>query len=292
MPDNPLSEPKNTPLTRDQIREQWRSVALDWGRWEPYFASSSWPVTHRLMAALRLEPGLRVLDFGCGIGDPALQIAQAVAPDGQVTAVDLAPEMVEIASSRARALALENVTFRAAALEELDPTRGLFDAVVGRFSLMFLIDVAAGLKRIRDLVRPGGRVAFSVWAPMEVNPMFAIPREQIASVVDLPAVPDDAPGPLRLSRSGELAAALEAAGFTEVTVADVQMYNFARDPSEYFELVYAMAGTFRSTFDALDTGQQEQVRAGLQRTVAQYADSTGVRVPALARVGTGVCPGA
>lgn len=290
MPGEPPQDAKSARLTRDDVRDQWRAVALNWGRWEPYFASSSWPVTQRLMAALRLAPGARILDFGCGIGDPALQIAHAVAPDGHVTAVDLAPEMVEIAALRAGALDLDNVSFRAAALEDVEPAAGGFDAVVGRFSLMFLVDIAAGLRRIRVLTRPGGRVAFSVWARLEANPMFAIPREQLAAVTDLPPVPADAPGPMRLSEPGQLEAALRDAGFDGISAADVRMYNFARDPAEYCDLVYALSWAFRKALDALDEGRRKEVRNGIEHAVAQYADASGVRVPALARVVSAVRP--
>ena len=89
-------------MTRDEIRDQWALVAGDWARWEPYLASSFWPVRQRLMTQARLRPGMRVLDIGCGIGDLGLPIASAVAAGGSVLGIDLARDTTEGAQSLER----------------------------------------------------------------------------------------------------------------------------------------------------------------------------------------------
>jgi 2-polyprenyl-3-methyl-5-hydroxy-6-metoxy-1,4-benzoquinol methylase len=280
------------PMTRDEIRDQWAAVAMDWGRWEPYFASSTWPVTHRLITGLKLAPGHRVFDVGCGIGDLSLRLGAAVAPAGSVLAIDPAREMVQIAQLRARALSLDSIEFRADALEELDEPAGSFDGAAVQFTIMFLTDIAAGLERLSELLRPGGRIVVSTWAPMSENPMFSIPKAQLAASGELPRHAVVGPSPMRLSEPGELAAALEAAGFVDVAVADVRFYNFAKSPEEYFELLYALTPMFRRTFDALERDQQSRVRSGVMAAARQYADPVGIRVPGMARVGIGVRPGA
>jgi ubiquinone/menaquinone biosynthesis C-methylase UbiE len=276
-------------MTKEEIRDQWGSVAADWGRWEPYFSSSTWPVKQRLLADLHLQPGMRVLDVGCGIGDPSLQVALAVGQEGSVLGLDLAWEMLEVADVRARALGLDNVEFRVGAVEDLSEPDRSFNAVVAQFTIMFLTDVSDGLRKLRGLLRPGGRIAVSTWAPMDVNPMFSIPRAQFAALADRPKLTHRAPGPMHLSKPGELKHALEDAGFGAVEVTDVKFYNFAKDPREYFELVYALTPPFRQNFDSLTADQQKQVREGLMAAVAEY-ESAGVRVPAVARVGSGIRP--
>jgi ubiquinone/menaquinone biosynthesis C-methylase UbiE len=195
--------------------------------------------------------------------------------------------MVAVAERRARAVGLTNVTFRLGAAEELDEPPGSFDAVVSRFTIMFLPDLAGGLRHLHSLLRPGGRLAVSVWAGYESNPMMAVPRREIAKVVDLPAMDPTKPGPMRLSGKGELAAALTRAGFGEVSVAPVPMYWFARDPQEYWEMLTAMSVTFRRSVAQLSPEQLQTVRAGLTEAVSQYASGSVIRMPALAQVGTG-----
>src|SRR5216684_8007362 len=50
--------------------------------------------TNATLSHLKLSPGLRVLDAGCGPGRLAIPIAQAVGPQGSVLAVDIQPKML------------------------------------------------------------------------------------------------------------------------------------------------------------------------------------------------------
>jgi len=61
------------------------------------------------LAALDVQPGWTVADVGCGAGYHTLRLARAVGPEGQVLAVDVQPEMLEMLQERARAAGIENV---------------------------------------------------------------------------------------------------------------------------------------------------------------------------------------
>lgn len=263
-------------------------VADGWRRWEPFFAATTLPVTLALISALRLRPGMRVLDIGGGIGDPSLPIASIVGSDGHVISVDLSPKMIEIAKDRARALGLHNVEFLLGTVEDLEMSAGLFDAIVSRFALNFLRDMQTGLARLLELLVPGGRLAASVWGSPEVNPMFRIPREQLARFIDVRRQPPrGTPGPLWMSKPGELAGVLAQAGFEDVESMDVTLYNFARDPEEYVRMVYETAPMFRRAFNGLSGDQQRCVREGFIEAVAAYDDGGVIRVPAVVRLACG-----
>ena len=119
---------------------------------------------------------------------------------------------------------------------------------------------------------------------MAENPMFDIPSSQFARVAPLPKPPPDAPGPLRLSKPGELGQALADAGFADVEVTDVPFYNFAKNPEEYFDLIYDMSPPLREQFQSLTESQREDVRSGIIAEVAKHTDHDVIRVPAKARV--------
>src|SRR5262249_35934933 len=72
-----------------------------WGTWHDVWVASTRPLTDRLLEAARIAPGMRVLDVASGTGDPALTIADLVAPRRRVTASD--PSTGLLATPRARA---------------------------------------------------------------------------------------------------------------------------------------------------------------------------------------------
>jgi len=112
-------------------------------------------LSEEILRLAGLRPGMRVLDLGCGAGDVSLLAATLVGPTGSVVGIDRAEEPLAVARKRAAAAGLANVHF-----EHADGARfvsdQLFDALVGRFVLMYLPDPAAGLRHLVEKVRPGG----------------------------------------------------------------------------------------------------------------------------------------
>ncbi len=117
------------------------------------------PFTRRVFEQAGIGSGMKVLDVGSGPGDVAFLVAEMVGPEGKVTGTDRAPQAVEKASERAASLGYSNVTF-----VQGDPT-GLtfehpFDAVVGRFVLMYYPNPVETLRQLVRHLRPGGVIAF------------------------------------------------------------------------------------------------------------------------------------
>ena len=116
------------------------------------------PYTERFFRAAGLVPGMHVLDIGSGIGDVAMLAAEIVGPNGRVVGIDKDPSFLE----HARRRAVENgcapwVTFEQAEVDAFT-TSDRFDALVGRYILLYLPDPAATLARLLQSVKPGGIV--------------------------------------------------------------------------------------------------------------------------------------
>src|SRR5438309_11780450 len=112
----------------DRIRDEWEAVAGGWRRWEPLFQSFTWPVALRMVAVAQIGAGQRVLDVGCGIGDPTLQVAVLVGPHGHVLGIDLVEEMLAPGRARAPALGLAHVAFRDDHIATIDGAPATCDA--------------------------------------------------------------------------------------------------------------------------------------------------------------------
>lgn len=117
------------------------------------------PITRRFFIDAGVGPGARVLDVGCGAGDTTFLAADLVGEAGEVVGVDRAPRAIARARDRAEDQSLRNISF-----VEGDPAAmafdGQFDAVVGRYVLMFQPDPALLLRRVARHVRPGGCLVF------------------------------------------------------------------------------------------------------------------------------------
>jgi ubiquinone/menaquinone biosynthesis C-methylase UbiE len=116
-------------------------------------------LTEQVFLKAGIQPGMRVLDLGCGAGDVSFLAAKLVGPSGKVIGVDQSAESIAMARNRAEAAKLQRVTFMQSNLTELSLDEPV-DAVVGRFILMYLPDPASLLRSITRYVRPGGILAF------------------------------------------------------------------------------------------------------------------------------------
>jgi ubiquinone/menaquinone biosynthesis C-methylase UbiE len=116
-------------------------------------------LTETLLRDAGIGEGMRVLDVGCGSGCVSLLAARLVGPSGAVVGVDRSPEALALARRRVAAAGLRHVEFMQGDLADLGCRHG-FDALIGRFVLMFLPDPAAVLGKLSCYVRKGGVVAF------------------------------------------------------------------------------------------------------------------------------------
>jgi SAM-dependent methyltransferase len=117
------------------------------------------PPTRLLFEDAGITTGMKVLDVGSGPGDVTLLAAALVGPTGQVVGVDLNPAIVATARARAQAAGMTHVSFIAGDIREIE-LDGDFDAVVGRYVLMYSADPVATLRAALCRVRDNGVAAF------------------------------------------------------------------------------------------------------------------------------------
>lgn len=117
--------------------------------------------------AANLKPGMKVVEVGCGTG----LFTELLSRFGvHITAVDLSPELLELA--RGRGLDPSVVTFVQGRFEECD-LPNTFDAVVGS-SVLHHLEVLPALRKARAVLRRGGAIAFA--EPNMLNPQIAIQK--------------------------------------------------------------------------------------------------------------------
>ena len=274
-------------MAKDVVRNEWQAVAGGWRRWEPMLQSFTWPMSLRMVAAAEVGPGQRVLDVGCGMGDPTLQVAVLVGPHGRVLGIDVAEGMIATARERAAALGLGHAEFRTADVMTMDLPAESFDVVLGRWSLIYVADPPAALARLRGALVPGGRIALSAWAPPEANPWITVPMAALARVRPLPPPDPAIPGAFHLSADGALAKALVGAGFQAVGQERVVLSWFAHDAEEFWAVTGYTAGPFASRLSELSAAERAQVKREVTEGIARFRAGDVYRIPAQAQLAWG-----
>jgi ubiquinone/menaquinone biosynthesis C-methylase UbiE len=108
-------------------------------------------------AELRLSPGDRVLELGCGTGDDSRALADLVGPEGEVVGIDASEAMIAVARRRTEGTGLP-VSFHVGDAMDLGLPSESFDAVRCERLLIHVPDPAVVLGEMIRVVRPGGRV--------------------------------------------------------------------------------------------------------------------------------------
>ena len=99
------------------------------------------------------RPDSKVLEIGCGTGSTALVHAPYV---GHIRATDLSTRMIEIAQGKAKAAGIDNVTFEALGVDELDVPDASLDVVMAHNLLHLLEDRKQTIAEVHRMLKPGG----------------------------------------------------------------------------------------------------------------------------------------
>jgi ubiquinone/menaquinone biosynthesis C-methylase UbiE len=135
---------------------------------------------HKLLGPL-VQPGMRVLEPGCGMGFFSVPLARLVGAAGRVVCVDLQPKMLAGMERRARKAGVaDRIESIVGTLDEprLDARAGTFDVAVAIYMVHEVPDKQAFLGRIAALLKPGGRLLL-------VEPKGHVTPEAFAATVAL-----------------------------------------------------------------------------------------------------------
>ncbi|HUH81517.1 MAG TPA: methyltransferase domain-containing protein [Solirubrobacteraceae bacterium] len=269
--------------------ENWEAAASGWRRRREQIDAFGAPVAQWMVDAVAPQPGERVLELAAGLGETGLLAAELVAPGGEVIISDQAEGMLEGARERAAELGIANVSFQVLGGEWIDLPLASVDIVLCRWGYMLMADPAAALTETRRVLAPGGRLAAAVWDAIERNPWASLPGRELAEHGLGPPAPSSQPGepppppqpgPFALGDAGRLEELLADAGFTDVTIEDVELVRRHPDFDEFWDTTLDLSRQFHDAVMSRPEPEIEAVREGLRRRLEPFTEADGaVRVP-------------
>ena len=245
------------------------------------------PWAPELLARATPRPGDRVLDVATGTGAVARQVAPMVGAAGRVVGLDPSPAMLGVARGLPAPMGagVEWVEGKGEALPFPDAS---FDLVVCQQGLQFFPDRALGLREMRRVLVPGGRVGITVWQAIDRQPAYAALDRAMARHGGGGRLT----APFALGEPEKLTRLLAEAGFADATTESVPgMVRFASTDGWVRRTILGsaaavpeLAGLDAAGMDALIAA----VDGEMQGTLREFADGDGLALPSVASVGTGV----
>ena len=219
-------------------RDHW--VEIDEGRLTAYDQMFRWrPEMDALIAPAGIESGQAVVDYGCGPGWLAIELARRVGPEGRIHAVDLNEEFLSRAARHAADEGVaDRVHFHRIDGDRIPLENESVDRVVSKNVLEYVTDLHATLVELRRVLRPGGRlhVVDSDWGMLAVEPFGA---ERTAELFAAASLAYKTP---LIGR--KLYGAMRAAGFGDVRI---QVLASADTKGHFAPILHNMASYARTS---------------------------------------------
>jgi SAM-dependent methyltransferase len=251
--------PAQREAARQQSRAAWNAVAPGWYAQREELWKASRPVSEWMVRRLDPQPGDTVLELAAGLADTGLMAARLVGEAGRVIVTDFAPEMVAGARRRAEEIGVENAEFRVLDAERMDLETDSLDGVLCRWGYMLMIDPAQAFAETRRVLRPGGRLAFSVWAARERNPQISLAGRVLVELGHYPPPDPEEPGAFVMADPERVRMLILGAGFAEPEIEEVPFrWRFANQAA-YWRFLTEAAGSFSPVVRALSREAQETV---------------------------------
>ncbi len=272
---------------RDAQRAAWAGLSSGWEKWDSVIMDQLGPVSSAMIERLDIADDHQHLDSASGTGEPGLSIAK-LTPKGRVVLTDLAPEMLDIATRRARAQGVANVETKVCSADDLPFNDATFDSVSVRFGYMFFPDVAKATAEFSRVLKPGGHLCSSVWVKPEENPWTTIAMQAIATEAVVAQPDRDGPNMFRCAAPGYVSDLYEGAGLRDIAEWVVHIKLVTQSPEEYWEMISEHVSLAVAALQQVDEQARERIRAHAIATVSAFEKDGKVRVPGVARciVGT------
>lgn len=260
----------------------YEAVAADYDRW---LAATTAQFAGPLLDLLDLRPGQRLLDAATGPGVLARHALPRIRPGGTCLGIDFSQHMIQHA--RTNLAGQPEVEFKVMDIERLDLPAGGFDRVMCGFGLMHFPSAAQALAEMYRVLKPGGRMACSVWAELPHVEFMKIMLDAVKTVAPLAGFP---PGPPMFGFGSEaiLGPLLATAGFSQSVFAVAPAELVFPSFDAYWNALVLGAARMGGVVRSLSPDAQQAMIRRVKEVVAAHQGPKGITLTGAAFIAAAV----
>lgn len=244
---------------REQQKETWNKFSPGWKKWDDFTMNFLKPMGDEIITSLDLKETDTVLDVAAGTGEPGLTIASIV-KSGKVMITDLSEGMLEVAVENAVKKGISNYETIACDVCELPFEDETFDAISCRFGFMFFPDMLLAVKEMTRVLKPGGKIAASVWGQPDKNFWITATLSVLNKNMELPSVPIGAPGMFRCSNPGFMTELFKQAGLKNISEKEITGKVNYENNVTYWNFMNDVVAPVVSAMSKAENGTKEKIR--------------------------------
>lgn len=253
-------------------KTSWNKFSPGWKKWDLELHNHMQPATDGIISLLKPNGSQIILDIAAGTGEPGFTIASMLT-NGKVIVTDLANEMLDIARENASKRGITNVDFQACDVSELPFADNTFDSVSCRMGFMFFPDMLLAAKEILRVLKPGGKIATTVWNTPDKNFWITAIGETIKQNMELPPPSPDAPGIFRCSKNGLMTNIFNQAGFKNVSEKEVICKLNCGTVEIYWDMMTEIAAPVVAALSKADDAMSAKIKKEVYELVNEkYPD--------------------
>lgn len=244
---------------RDTQKVLWNKFSPGWRKWDKLTMDFLKPHCDEIIRIINPGGSDIVLDVAAGTGEPGLTIASMLT-EGKVIVTDLSEGMLHTASEKAMEREILNLETKVADACELPFPDNTFDAISCRFGFMFFPDMLLAAKEMSRVLKPGGRIATTVWGSPEKNFWVTCIMQNIKEYIEMPSPPVGTPGMFRCAKPGFVSELFKQAGLKNISEKEVMAKLNCRNAEEYWEMMTDIVAPFVEALSNTDEETEEKIR--------------------------------
>ncbi len=257
---------------REQQKETWNKFSPGWKKWDDITMDWLKPMGDEIINLLHPKNNDMVLDVAAGTGEPGLTIASMM-NGGKVIITDLAEDMLAIARENASVRGIKNIETLACDVCELPFADNTFDSISCRFGFMFFPDMLLAAKEMVRVLKPGGRIATSVWNVPEKNFWVTVTMGAINRNIQLPAPTEGSPGIFRCAKDGFMSDLFLQAGLKNISQKEIAGKLNSKTTDVYWNMLTEVAAPVVAGLSKADEAMKEKIKGEVCQALNQkYPD--------------------